>query len=165
MTARRVRPFRPANGGDGSKLKPSWAAVASANRLLVIESARKTRPPSASNIDGATVKTRKPPPPLQPVASVTPPGSSPRTTFVSRGTAYVSTVDSSRSIPIHRRPILCATAAAVPDPRNGSSTMSPGFEAIDSTRSMSASGLGVTKLGALGNNALISFFEVRLLPT
>jgi hypothetical protein len=48
-----------------------------------------------------------------------------------------------RSDVIHRRPILCATATAVPDPAKRSTTSSSGLLAMWMMRSRSASGLGV----------------------
>ena len=61
-------------------------------------------------------KKRKPPPPFQSSAWVIPPKSVPLTTLVSRGAQCVIACPPS-SIPIQRRPILCATAAVVPEPR------------------------------------------------
>ncbi|HXH58355.1 hypothetical protein [Iamia sp.] len=55
-----------------------------------------------------------------------PPGSSPFTTFSSRGRVNRSIVSASRSAVTHRRPIFCATAAVVPDPAKQSNTTSPG---------------------------------------
>lgn len=66
---------------------------------------------------------------------------------------------------IHRRPILCATTPVVPEPANESRTQSPGVVEIVMMRSRSFSGFGVSKDGSPGNNARISFFDVRLLPT
>ena len=47
---------------------------------------------------------------------VTPPGSSPWTTLISRGLVYVIAVSRASSDVTHRRPILWATAAVVPEP-------------------------------------------------
>src|SRR5581483_7064404 len=84
-TASRVRPLRPAKGGSGSYSYPSCAAVASASARSVAQPASQTRPCTSANIDGSTSSTRNPPPPCQPLASVTPPGSAPATTFSGGG--------------------------------------------------------------------------------
>ena len=78
--------------------------------------------PSARNTGAPAAQRRKPPPsngwPFwpQPTAALMPP-CSPATTFCRRGRRWVRAC-SPISMPIHRRPILCATAAVVPEPRS-----------------------------------------------
>ncbi len=92
ITARRVLPFRPQKGASGANSYPSCAAVASPKAVFVAQSARKTIPSEAENIDGATSSTRKPPPPFHASDFATRPSSSPLSTSSSRGRANSATV-------------------------------------------------------------------------
>ena len=67
---------------------------------------------------------------------------------------------------IHRRPILWAVAAVVPEPANRSATRSPGLVPMCRIRSRSVSGFGVSKtVSASGNNAAKCLFASSLVPT
>ena len=89
-----------------------------------------------------------------------PPWSVPSTTFINRGRQWVLQCSPS-SMPIHLRPILCATAAVVPEPRKESSTQSPSLVAKVNILYNIFSGFGVAKESPL-NKSFDSYFAILL---
>src|SRR5699024_3949650 len=83
------------------------------------------------------------PPPGKSDTALAPADSRPKTTISMRGTSHFSTVADETSTPIQSRPILCATAAVVPDPAKKSSTVSPASVATAIIRWIRRSGFGV----------------------
>ena len=115
--------------------------------------------PASSNTVAPRRMKRKPPPPAQRTAWLMPP-CSPSSTFCRRGRQCVAAW-SPISMPIQRRPILCATAAVVPEPRKLSRTRSPGLVAMWRMRWIRRSGLGVAKMSRSSGNK----FFTSLLPS
>src|SRR6218665_1238071 len=113
---------------------------------------------------GASLEERKPPPPCQLDACVTPPLSSPSMTFFRRGIMWVWQC-SPNSTMIQRRPILWATAPVVPEPAKESRMRSSGFVANSMMRFISRSGFGVSNALSAPKRAITSFFASLLCPT
>ena len=114
------------------------------------------------NAGSPSLKYENPPPPCQPTACEMPP-CSPSTTLLSRGRQCVRAC-SPISMPIQRRPILCATAAVVPEPRNESRTRSSGLVAMWRILCIRRSGFGVPKTSS-PNNSTTSRFASCVCPT
>ena len=80
------------------------------------------------------------------------PPCSPAITFCKRGRQCVAAC-APISMPIQRRPILCATAAVVPEPRKESRMRSPGLDAMCKANEINSSGFGVAN-GSISGNSL-----------